>query len=154
MNHKQKLGYILLGAGIMALGIIIGQWVTPDIEAQADGVFDEIRCSKLTVVDKVGNRAIVLDSHKGGNGITVYEASNRAIVLFSNNSASSVSVLDKAGNRVVYLDNHKGGSGITVSDEAGNPAMSLISTNSSAPSGGDNFITIHDRAGNIRWEAP
>ena len=29
MNHKQKLGYTLLGAGIMAVGITIGQFVTP-----------------------------------------------------------------------------------------------------------------------------
>ena len=29
MNHKQKLGYTLLGAVIMAVGIIIGQWGTP-----------------------------------------------------------------------------------------------------------------------------
>ncbi len=33
MNHKQKLGYTLLGAGIMAIGIIIGQVITPDIDA-------------------------------------------------------------------------------------------------------------------------
>ncbi len=42
VNHKQKLGYMALGAGILALGIIIGQWGTPDIEAQSNGVFDEI----------------------------------------------------------------------------------------------------------------
>ncbi len=34
MNHKQKLGYMPLGAGILAVGIIIGQVVTPDIEAE------------------------------------------------------------------------------------------------------------------------
>ena len=36
MNQKQKLGYMVLGAWIMALGIIIGQLViTPNIEAQS-----------------------------------------------------------------------------------------------------------------------
>ena len=54
MTHKQKLGYMLLGAGIMALGIIIGQVITPEIEAQSNGVFDEIQCRKLTVVDHNG----------------------------------------------------------------------------------------------------
>ena len=29
MNHRQKLGYMALGAGIMAVGITIGQFVTP-----------------------------------------------------------------------------------------------------------------------------
>ena len=62
MNHKQKLGYTLLGAGIMALGITIGQFVTPDIEAQRNGVFNEITCRKLTVVDKTGKDAIILDA--------------------------------------------------------------------------------------------
>ena len=31
MNQKQKLGYMVLGAWIMAVGITIGQWRTPDI---------------------------------------------------------------------------------------------------------------------------
>ena len=56
MNYKQKLGYMALGAGIMALGIIIGQVITPDIEAQSNGVFDEIVCNKLTVVNEAGER--------------------------------------------------------------------------------------------------
>ena len=62
MNHKQKLGYMALGAGILAVGIMIGQFVTPDIEAQSNGVFDEITCRKLTVIDKVGKDGIVLDT--------------------------------------------------------------------------------------------
>ena len=52
MNHKQKLGYMALGAGILALGIIIGQWGTPDIEAQSNGVFDEITCRKNLIIDR------------------------------------------------------------------------------------------------------
>ena len=60
MNYKQKLGYTLLGAGIMALGITIGQFITPNIEAQSNGVFDKITCRELEVVDAKGNKAIVL----------------------------------------------------------------------------------------------
>ena len=101
----------MLGAVVMLIGLAVEAIVSPPLGAQRNSVFDEIRYSKLAVVDKGGNRAIVLDSHKGGNRITV-------------------------------------------SDEARNPAISLISTNSSAPSGGDNFITIHDRAGNSVWDAP
>ena len=56
MNYKQKLGYTLLGAGIMALGIIIGQAITPDIEAQSNGVFDKITCRGIEVVDENGKR--------------------------------------------------------------------------------------------------
>ena len=67
MNHKQKLGYMALGAGILAVGIIIGQIITPDIEAQRNGVFDEIVCRSLKVVDKDGNRAISLSASTYGN---------------------------------------------------------------------------------------
>ena len=38
MNYKQKLGYTLLGAAVMAVGIIIGQLSTPNIEAQSNSV--------------------------------------------------------------------------------------------------------------------
>ena len=34
MNQKQKLGYMVLGAAIMAIAIMIGQAITPNIEAQ------------------------------------------------------------------------------------------------------------------------
>ena len=75
MNYKQKLGYTLLGAGIMALGIIIGQLGTPDIEAQSNGVFDKITCREIEVVDEDGNKAIVLagqgEEHLD-NHLTIY----------------------------------------------------------------------------------
>ena len=66
MNHKQKLGYTVLGAVIMLVGITIGQFVTPNIEAQSDGVFDEIQCRKLTVLDKSGKPAFLLAATEAG----------------------------------------------------------------------------------------
>ena len=56
----QKFLYIALGAVIMALGIIIGQFVTQDIEAQANGVFDKIQCREPVVVNEHGGYAIEL----------------------------------------------------------------------------------------------
>ena len=47
----------------MAVGITIGQWGTPGIEAQSNGVFDKITCRELEVVDKDGNKAIGLQSN-------------------------------------------------------------------------------------------
>lgn len=49
MKHKQKFGYILLGASIMLCGITIGQFITPNIGAQQDGYFDSIMCRQLIV---------------------------------------------------------------------------------------------------------
>ena len=71
MNQKQKLGYMVLGAGIMAIGIIIGQVVTPDIEAQSNGVFDEITCRSLKVVDEKGETGIQLVAVGDNNWIVI-----------------------------------------------------------------------------------
>ena len=72
MNHKQKLGYTLLGAGIMAVGITIGQFVTPNIEAQRNGMFDKITCREIEVVDKDGKKAIALFNDADFSRLIVY----------------------------------------------------------------------------------
>ena len=104
MNNKQKLGYTLLGAGIMAVGITIGQFVTPRIEAQSNGVFDKVVCRQITVVDSAGKLAITLDSWDTGQNITntvrVYQSDSLsvALVLESTNRANSVYINDKGGS--------------------------------------------------------
>ena len=114
MNHKQKLEYMLLGAGIMAVGIIIGQVVTPDIDAQNNGVFDYITCRGLTVVDKGGKEAIFLSSHAGSNRIIFYnpdgDVGREAITLTAAGNRrglsrrdTGVSVYDKDGNLAIAL---------------------------------------------------
>ena len=85
MNRKQKLGYTLLGAGIMAVGITIGQLITPNIEAQSNGVFDKIICRELVVVDAKGNKTIGLQSNEKVNAVVVYDSvGNKAVELGSN----------------------------------------------------------------------
>ena len=39
MNHKQKFGYMALGAGIMLIGLVVGAIVSPPIFAYGDGKF-------------------------------------------------------------------------------------------------------------------
>ena len=59
MNYKQKLGYMAIGAGILAIGIIIGQIITPDIEAQSNAQDDDI----ISIVDlsESSNRIMILE---------------------------------------------------------------------------------------------
>ena len=153
MNHKQKLGYMALGAGILALGIIIGQWGTPDIEAQSNGVFDEITCRELQVVDKDGNKAIGLVSSQKNNGIVIYnEYGDSAIDLIS---------FFKAGNKIAIYNvsnSNKVGVGLSTSDKLGNGVsvsnyygktkvwLSVDETG--------NSINIMDWGNKIKWSAP
>ena len=83
MNRKQKLGYILIGAGIMALGITIGQSVTPNIEAQSNGVFDEITCRRLKIVDKLGRDAIILNAGEETNSMLIFDKMQASAILLS-----------------------------------------------------------------------
>ena len=104
MNHKQKLGYMALGAGILAIGIIIGQVVTPDIEAQSNGVFDKIQCREIEVIDKDGKTAIRLHTTKHGGDIRMDSKDGRI---------ATMSIDENGGS--VFLSGKGKGSGGTVS---------------------------------------
>ncbi len=151
MNHKQKLGYMALGAGILALGIAIGQFITPSIEAQSNGVFDAIVCRSLEVVDEKGNKAIVL-------GVT-------------NDNERIMGILNEAGESAITIAADEKGSGITLNDNTGQPAIALFAVKLfntveirdkrggngirlHASNGLGNRAQVYDRGGNVRWEAP
>ena len=105
MNNKQKLGYTLLGAGIMAVGITIGQWGTPGIEAQSNGVFDKITCRELEVVDKDGNKAIGLQSNDKSNSVSVYDRQGeQAIDLGIENNWTRLTFWDKFEEKALVLE--------------------------------------------------
>ena len=127
MNHKQKLGYMALGAGILALGIIIGQFVTPDIAAQSNGVFDEITCRGLSVVDEKGKIAIQLDTSRFNNTVTVFDkVGNRRILLAHTLIGSTVTVFDKVGNKAIALGfGELDGNRVAIFDKVGNKAIRL-----------------------------
>ncbi len=99
MNHKQKLGYMALGAGILAIGITLGQWVTPNIEAQSNGMFDEITCRRIKVVDAEGNSRIELGTFEDTSVITVLDkAGNKSVNLNAPEGSPYIDIIDKAGN--------------------------------------------------------
>ena len=173
MNHKQKLGYMALGALILAVGITIGQFVTPDIEAQNNGVFDKVVCRELEVVDKAGlvgvrliandkvNRVGVFDklgaiavavaSFEGGNGIVVNNLQgNAGILLASEEKGNSVDVHTPKGDKVgVRLYCAEVANGIQLTGQAGEESMQLFAGEVRAP-----FIIITDRTGKNMWSTP
>ena len=132
MNHKQKLGYTALGAGILAVGIIIGQIITPDIEAQSSGVFDKITCREIEVVDKNGKKAIGLEVSELGSTVSW--------VFFDQIICHSLSVRNpiEDGYPQINLDSAPGRSQLTIVDERGRTAIKLSS--------GENF-RVGDREG-------
>ena len=123
-----------LGAGILAFGITIGQFITPDIEAQNNGVFDKITCREIQVVDEHGKLRIYLDILNGASIISLHNSQGAdAIRLYAaEGTGNSVIVYDK-GLRAISLDS---------------TFMSFDSDEKS------NHVRVFDEQGKLKWETP
>ena len=154
MNHKQKLAYMALGAGIMAVGITIGQFITPNIEAQSNGVFDEITCRRLKVVDKLGRDAITLNAGEESNVILIFDKTQASAILLAGGwvrdevKDNLIQIFGGTENNGILLSADETTSLVKIFDNAGNSAI-LLGANEEG-----NHAAILDRVGNIRWRAP
>ena len=119
MNYKQKLGYMALGAGLLALGIIIGQVVTPDIEARNNGVFDKIQCREIEVVDKNGETAIRLSTTKHGGVIRMDSKDGRIATMSIHETGAHVLLYGKGKGRggIASMSTDEGYAALDVQDK-------------------------------------
>ena len=119
MNHKQKLGYMALGALIMLIGMGVGStFFTPPIEAQHNGLFNEITCRKLWVVDKNGNPAIRLESDENGNRMFISDENGKGAILLSISIfGNSMAIYDKNENPAILLDSDEDGNSMVICDQ-------------------------------------
>ena len=150
MNHKQKLGYMALGAGILAIGIIIGQWGTPDIEAQSNGVFDEVKYRRLTVVDEAGEHEIILKQRS----INIFNKEGQvAIRLESEDDGKhGIWIVDPLTKKYgIILATTPNFNSLMILSKTGESGISLT-TDSHYLLG--NTMSVYDRAGNIKWSVP
>ena len=108
MTYKQKFRYTLLGAVTMLIGMAVGVIISPPLIAQRSGGIDEIQCSKVTIVDKYGEPAIVL-------GIT--EENGTAIEIFYPD-----------GKKGVRLSASEGGSSLGINNPSGESTFSILTS--------------------------
>ena len=146
MKNLQKLGYMALGAVLLAVGIIIGQWGAPGIEAQSNGVFNKIVCREIQVVDRNGRQAILISAGNESALITILDpqSSMPAIMLGSLLEMNQVRVADKIlGGMGVALQSHKSGSnGVSIYNRGSEAnAVLLASTPES------NYVSVSDKLG-------
>ena len=148
MNYKQKSGYMLLGAGLLAVGIIIGQLIEPDMETDLNGVLEKIRCRELEVVDANGNKAISLRSDAASSMSVYYDKQGNVAMLMGciDEKDRGVSIYDQYGRLLVGLSSASGwdnlkGSGLTVYDMQGNAAVELVSNL------GGNQVSVYNSRG-------
>ena len=104
---------------------MVGTIVSPPLIAQRNGVFGEIQCTGLKVVDKDGKMAIDLYAHELGNGVAVLNKGGGAGIGLAAHEdeagGNNVMILDKSGNKVVGLGTFsKMGNGVAIFDKQGN----------------------------------
>ena len=136
MTHMQRSGYMFLGAGLLALGIIIGRMIETRTVVQSDGVFEKIQCRELEVVDSQGNKAIALQSHDTSNGMVIFDSwgQGQAAVFLGtiDEVGNGLSVYDRFSRLKMGLTTSSGwdnvtGSGLSIYDDFDQVAVGLSS---------------------------
>lgn len=117
------------------VGIIIGQFVTPDIKAQNNGVFDEITCRQLKVVDCAGRDAIGLVGIGPANGIYILDKSgNTAIRLahFPDADENSIHLWDPADKKSFEFNAYRDRNELIVRDKSSGAGIGFYADSNEA----------------------
>ena len=123
MKRRICVRSMMLGAVIMLIGLAVGAIVSPPLGAQRNGVFDEITCRSLNVVDEKGAATIYFgnivseDLFLGGDHLAVKDVSVGHGVVVMDASTGDQAI-------IVGSYSHKGfpESAITVWDRGGTAA--------------------------------
>ena len=176
MNYRQKLGYTLLGAVIMLTGMTIDSILAPPSVAQQNGVFNEIQCSKLTVVSQTGKPAIILSSdptdgstitltdHTGIPRLGILAKTDGGFIQLNSHTEPSISIGASKVGAFLAIENGRGTKlfDLTVADfmrhlalhkPDGKLAIALASIGDSA-SDTTSVIQIYDNPDQPVWRAP
>ena len=106
-------------------------------------VFDEIECTKLTVVDKTGKTAIRLYATESENHVLIHgKAKEPGIQLSTSQSRNDIIVNGKEKSGV-SLSATELGSGLAVFDEVRKRAIQILGTES------ENFVAVYDKKGGL-----
>ena len=104
MKQKVNMRDMVLGAVIMLVGLAVGAIVSPPLIAQRAGVFGEIQCTSLTVVDNDGKVAVVLEADKEvGNGVTVFDKHGKPAIDLVADEMNGVAIFDEHSKVAVAL---------------------------------------------------
>ena len=143
MKRKVCVKSMFLGAVIMLVGLAVGAIVSPPLIAQRNGVFDEIQCTGIKVVNKHGKVALLLVADEKGNEVVVYDKKGKEAVLLSAiEKVNGVAVYDKSGKGAIELSALETGNQVTVSDKRGAKAVILDASETS-----NNQVSVWDKHG-------
>ena len=118
MKRRFCVKSMALGAGIMLIGMWVSPLISPPITAQHNGVFNEIQCRMLTVLNKQGKPAVrLVSSEIFGNKVIVLNNMGKLAV-----ELGSIAALEKDAQKNEMVN------WVTVLNKQGKPAVELAST--------------------------
>ena len=134
MKRRICVKSMVLGAVIMLIGMWVSPLISPPVTAQHNGVFGDIQCTSLTVVDGTGEPGIELRSKSSistalmgasVNQVVIYNRRYpfgvvRAVSLSIDENGGRVDVYDDLGkNRAVMGVNQYGNGTVSTWDKSG-----------------------------------
>ena len=129
MKRKVCVRSMALGAVIMLVGLAIGAIVSPPLVAQRAEVFDEIECSKLTVVDKHGKPRVALTAGSSvlDSELSLYDSDGRVRVYAFASKVGHAIILAQAKSRgsKIELTVMEEGAGVYINDKHGTTGVGL-----------------------------
>ena len=155
MNHKQKIGYTLLGAFIMLIGMSIDNLTSSPVTAQSNG---ELTCQKLTFVDDTGKPLFYLEA-EDSDRLSIFKADvyNPKTEVFENKEmmrltcvgllGNELSILNLEGREGVRLEAFKSGNFVDIFNHEGKGAVSLASENDRKSGADRNSVDIFNNEG-------
>ena len=156
MKQKVSIRDMAFGAVIMLIGLVVGAIVSPPLIAQRNGVFGEIKCTGLTVVDKDGSKMIVLSSDEIANTVSLYDTKfggSPAVTLGGSEEMNYVVVHNKiSGGPAVFLySDWKGANAVKVKTYHGREAVRLASHRVASSITGEvtNNVSVIEKAGKM-----
>ncbi len=114
MKHRERFGYMILGAVIMLVGLGIGALVSAPLRAQTS--FGEITCTGLTVTDESGKPVIMLQISQEGGAISVTNKKRNAVAILTTEEklpALYLVNIETNAKAIVSVDKHGGGASFT-----------------------------------------
>ena len=120
MKRKICVRSMGLGAGIMLIGLVVGAIISPPLIAQKNGVFDEIFCRSLTVVDSKGSVGIMLNRDESGSSMVMYNPQGDLGIGLLSTTNNNITIFDDIGKKAISLstsfDNPLVGNSIAITD--------------------------------------
>ena len=122
METKQKLGYMVVGGALVAVGMAVAILLVSPVTAQNDK-YDTIQCSQLEVVDADGVVGIVLSMGGHGGRVDVLGKDDISkVVLDITEQGGTFALRDKDGKLGVSLFNGEYGGRVHVYGKRNNGA--------------------------------